>query len=62
MQDRRNYPKNPNILAKCVRERIPWADEKFASLNPTDVKTYYQELWEKSPSLQPLIASSSQEQ
>jgi hypothetical protein len=39
------FKKNPSLLAKCIREGMPWADEPVAAIKLEDIKTYYQELW-----------------
>jgi hypothetical protein len=46
------YRKNLNLLARYIREGIPWLeDEDSSSPNPEDVKSFYTELWRASPNI-----------
>jgi len=40
------FRKNPNLLARYIREGVPWLeDEDLSSPKPEDVKSFYSNLW-----------------
>jgi hypothetical protein len=44
------FCKNPNILARYIREGTPWLeDECSGSTKPEDVKNFYTALWGQTP-------------
>jgi hypothetical protein len=41
------FRKNPNLLARYIREGVPWLeDEDLNSLTQDDIKSFYTSLWE----------------
>jgi hypothetical protein len=45
MLENNNFQKNPNLLARYIREGIPWLeDEDSNSLKPEEVKSFYTSL------------------
>jgi len=46
------FRKNPKLLAKYIREGIPWLEgEDSSSHKPEDVKSFYSSLWGASPNI-----------
>jgi len=44
------FQKNPNLLARYIREGVPWLeDEDSGSPKPEDVQSFYTALWGASP-------------
>ena len=35
------YKKNPGVLAKYIREGIPWLDDPETNINPADIQAFY---------------------
>jgi hypothetical protein len=51
-RQRKNFRKNPNPLARYIREGTPWLeDEGSGSPKPEDVKNFYTALWVTKPSI-----------
>jgi hypothetical protein len=46
------FRKNPNLLARYIREDVPWLeDEDSSSPKPEDVKSFYSSLWGATPAI-----------
>jgi hypothetical protein len=58
------FRKNPNLLAKYIREGVPWLeDEDSNSPKSEDVKTFYTSLWGATPDISvPFTVTGSDQQ